>query len=79
MPVKPCFFCIFDVIYFLLEILLIMTKQCPRCNRIFECKHDSSCWCSRYTLTSNVRLYLQNNYKDCLCEDCINEVIEKCK
>ena len=56
-----------------------MTKQCPRCNKIFECRHDSNCWCTRYSLTSNLKAQLQNNYQDCLCEDCIIAVIKESK
>lgn len=79
MPVKPCFLCIFDVILFLLKLVGKMTKQCPRCNKIFECRHDSNCWCTRYSLTSNLKAQLQNNYQDCLCEDCIIAVIKESK
>ena len=56
-----------------------MTKKCPRCNNSFECSHDSNCWCSRYAISHDVRIYLKNNFSDCLCEDCIKAIIEGSK
>lgn len=55
----------------------IMTNKCPRCHVIFECKHDSNCWCSKYNLTENVREYLKINYVDCLCENCLKDIISE--
>lgn len=54
-----------------------MTKKCPRCHAIFECKHDSDCWCSKYDLTENVRVFLKSNYVDCLCENCLKDIISE--
>jgi hypothetical protein len=56
-----------------------MTKNCPRCNKTFECQHSSTCWCSKYSITDNVRLYLKDNFSDCLCENCLKEIIESHK
>ena len=53
-----------------------MTKKCPRCNKEFECKHSATCWCSKYSISDNVRLFLKDNFSDCLCEDCLKEIIK---
>ena len=54
-----------------------MIKKCPVCNVEFECKHDTNCWCSKYTLTNRVSIYLKENYSDCLCEDCLRNKIQE--
>lgn len=56
-----------------------MTKKCPRCNSTFECQHSSNCWCSKYTIPDNVKVYLKANYNDCLCENCLNAIIKEYK
>ena len=56
-----------------------MTKKCPRCNKEFECRHSADCWCSKYTLTDNIREFLKNNYENCLCENCLKIIIEESK
>ena len=53
-----------------------MTKNCPRCNKEFECQHKATCWCSKYSISDNVRLFLKDNFSDCLCEDCLNALIK---
>lgn len=49
-------------------------KQCPRCKATFECMHSKGCWCSKYSLTEELNSYLKENYKDCLCENCLKEL-----
>lgn len=49
-------------------------KYCPRCNRLFECKVGSIslCQCTTVSLSQEERDYIFQQYKDCLCADCIS-------
>ena len=53
-----------------------MTKTCPRCGKTFECVHSIDCWCVKVKLTDATKAYLKENYSDCLCKDCLNEINE---
>ncbi|MCS6974915.1 MAG: diphthine--ammonia ligase [Cyclobacteriaceae bacterium] len=48
-------------------------KNCPRCNREFECKAGSinTCHCSTVSLTEQERNHIQNKFDDCLCNSCL--------
>lgn len=52
-----------------------MTKNCPRCKAIFDCQHNANCWCSKYIIPEKLRLFLKENYDDCICENCLRELI----
>ena len=58
----------------LMCLILIMTKTCPRCGKTFECVHSIDCWCVKVKLTDATKAYLKENYSDCLCKDCLNEI-----
>lgn len=49
------------------------TKYCPRCAAAFECKAGSiaQCQCSDIQLNAEQRLFLEQNYSDCLCRNCL--------
>ena len=51
-------------------------KYCQRCNATFECKVGSInlCQCSQIELTENTKAYLQQNYFDCICINCLREL-----
>ena len=56
-----------------------MDKICPRCRQSFVCRNDNimECWCLMEPISVSVREHLDQNFKGCLCHDCI-EVISKC-
>lgn len=49
------------------------SKQCPRCNKDFECKSGSIllCQCSKITLTLEQLEYTNVKYNECLCLACL--------
>lgn len=51
-------------------------KYCPRCNSTFECKAGKIllCQCNKVNLNEREKEYLKNNYNDCLCIVCIEEI-----
>lgn len=51
-------------------------KQCPRCNKGFECKSGSIllCQCSKIEVTTEQIEYIKSHYDDCLCLSCLNEI-----
>lgn len=51
-------------------------KHCPRCNSIFECKPGNimQCQCSTIKLTEAVKLFIQKEYNDCLCLNCLEQL-----
>lgn len=53
-----------------------MEKLCPRCNGPFTCgtENVSTCPCSSARLDSLQHSYLQMNYNECLCINCLTEV-----
>ncbi|WP_230201882.1 acetyl-CoA carboxylase biotin carboxylase subunit [Bacteroides neonati] len=55
-----------------------MKKVCPRCSAIFDCHHDAmaSCQCATIHMDALQRAYLQDNFSNCLCHDCL-ETIQK--
>ena len=52
------------------------TKDCPRCNKEFECKSGSIllCQCQTVVLSPEQLEYIANQYDDCLCAKCLVEV-----
>lgn len=53
-----------------------MEKLCPRCSSSFSCGSENvpACQCSSASLDSLQRSYLQMNYHECLCLNCLTEV-----
>ena len=51
-------------------------KQCPRCNKTFECKAGSiiQCQCSSIQLTASETAFIDSQYNDCLCLQCLQEL-----
>ena len=49
------------------------TKICPGCKKGFECKSGNitQCQCFGITLTSELKVYMEQRYSDCLCRDCL--------
>lgn len=50
-----------------------MLKTCPKCKQIFDCQHDNiiNCYCASVVLMPEQRQFIQQNYSDCLCRDCL--------
>ena len=53
-----------------------MEKTCPRCNAAFECRHTNliDCHCVTITLDTLQLEYVGNNYTDCLCHSCLQDI-----
>lgn len=53
-------------------------KICKRCNKQFQCSSTKieTCFCTKITIPDNVKKYLQLQFKDCICEQCIIELLE---
>lgn len=51
-------------------------KQCPRCNKNFECKCGSIniCQCTQVNLPGNLSEQLKLHFEDCLCISCLREL-----
>lgn len=49
-------------------------KNCPRCNKAFTCKpaNITQCQCSGIAIKPELKIFLKQRYKDCLCADCID-------
>jgi hypothetical protein len=48
-------------------------KKCPRCNAAFECKAGTiaQCQCNGIQLSLEERVYVESEFDDCLCIDCL--------
>ncbi len=53
-----------------------MKKKCLRCNNCFECLHNNmkDCWCTAITLDNQQLKYVADNYTDCMCNSCLQEI-----
>lgn len=49
---------------------------CPRCGVAFECnpQNISACHCSTIKLHKWEQLYIAAKFKDCLCNNCLNDL-----
>ena len=49
------------------------TKYCPRCKQAFECKagNITQCQCYGVELTAALRVFIKQQFDDCLCRDCL--------
>ena len=53
-------------------------KTCPRCGKKFICRHNddiTKCQCASVQLTPEARQYIAENYTDCLCANCLREIL----
>lgn len=50
-----------------------MKKKCAKCLSEFECKADDikNCDCNKVVLTPEIKTFLQTNYDNCLCNNCL--------
>jgi hypothetical protein len=48
---------------------------CPRCQEKFDCSKSNKCWCYEIGLDSNQLEKLTDEFKSCLCPNCIDEII----
>jgi len=48
-------------------------KNCPRCNKAFECKvgNITECQCYGVALSAEERAYIDSKCTDCVCRDCL--------
>lgn len=48
-------------------------KNCQRCGKSFECKSGniSQCQCFGFTMTDELKVYIEQRYNDCLCRSCL--------
>ncbi len=53
------------------------TVICPICAQPFTCALSSTCWCSTRKVPPEVRDYLAERYKSCVCSTCLDRLIEK--
>jgi len=53
-----------------------MQKTCPRCSTIFECNNHNiaDCHCIYISLDARQLEYIGDNYPDCLCNSCLQDV-----
>lgn len=54
-------------------------KNCPRCNKAFECKVGdiTNCQCNGITIPLEERNFIEERYNDCLCAGCLKELQSK--
>jgi len=66
-------------------------KYCPRCNYVFECRVNSienypqpasqvkreACQCVGISLSGDERIFISEQYNDCLCISCLKELKEE--
>ncbi|MCL2646595.1 MAG: cysteine-rich CWC family protein [Phycisphaerales bacterium] len=57
---------------------LARLKQCPRCHQMFGCQASGrGCWCTHLWVPVAVLAALQQDYTDCLCKNCLIEMVER--
>lgn len=51
-------------------------KKCTICSKVFNCNAAAiaDCACNGVTLSPETRLYLEVNYNDCICPDCLRKI-----
>lgn len=51
-------------------------KNCPRCDNSFECKpgNITQCQCYGFELSDELKAYLEQQYNDCLCRTCLDNI-----
>lgn len=53
-----------------------MKRECERCQAAFECQPNAieQCQCSQWVLTPATRTLIAQQYQDCLCVSCLQEL-----
>ncbi|WP_083261429.1 cysteine-rich CWC family protein [Crocinitomix algicola] len=53
-----------------------MKKQCTKCHASFECKVEEieNCHCTKVKLEQEILEQLRNEFEDCLCPKCLDEL-----
>lgn len=46
-------------------------KKCPKCGKFFTCQGKDDCWCESYQIPKKEFIRLNNEYTDCLCQECL--------
>ena len=47
-------------------------KECSKCGKLFGCNSDGrGCWCENYTVDADTLQKLEQDFDNCLCEDCL--------
>ena len=51
-------------------------KNCPKCGDTFECKVNdiTNCQCYGVNLNEKQREFVKENYGDCICRKCLEEI-----
>ena len=51
-------------------------KNCPRCNKPFECKPGNiiQCHCFGMNIKPELNTFLEQHYSECLCHDCLHHL-----
>ena len=58
--------------------LLKRARTCEACGTDFQCEIGlAGCWCTEVELTDSARLQMAENYKDCLCRNCLEAAAGK--
>jgi hypothetical protein len=51
------------------------TKTCESCGRDFSCGAASAkCWCFEVDMSPETLAKLRENFKNCLCQDCLENI-----
>jgi hypothetical protein len=48
-------------------------KKCPKCRKSFICYGERDCWCEKVRIHKKEMMEILQNYKDCLCPECLKE------
>ncbi|MCX6352174.1 MAG: cysteine-rich CWC family protein [Bacteroidetes bacterium] len=56
-------------------------KTCPRCQKPFECKvgNIAECQCYGINFSEAEKEYIDAQFEDCICRECLLELKEKSK
>lgn len=50
-------------------------KICPNCEKEFICLNSKDCFCAKYKISEENLKLIENNFKGCLCENCLKEFV----
>jgi len=52
-------------------------KRCSKCGLPFDCGGLFGCWCWRVKLDAEARATLRQQYADCLCPACLEQIAQQ--
>jgi hypothetical protein len=57
-------------------VIKSQNKICQRCAKHFECNANNiaACECSRVSLNEKELKFIKENFKDCICANCLMEI-----